>query len=50
MRVSEMAGLSVADIDLGMDAVVLGKGRRPRACPFGEKTGQAIERATSESE
>jgi site-specific recombinase XerD len=44
MRVSEMAGLSVADIDLGMDAVVLGKGRRPRACPFGEKTGQAIER------
>jgi site-specific recombinase XerD len=35
MRVSEMAGLSVADIDLDMDvAVVLGKGRRPRACPL----------------
>ena len=49
MRVSEMAGLSVADIDLDMDvAVVLGKGRRPRACPFGDKTGQAIERYLSE--
>ncbi len=44
-RVSEMAGLSVADIDLDMDvAVVLGKARRPRACPFGDKTSQAIER------
>jgi site-specific recombinase XerD len=25
-------------------AVALGKGRRPRACPFGDKTGQALER------
>src|SRR5262249_5146863 len=32
-------------IDLDADvALVLGKGRRPRACPFGDKTGQAIER------
>ncbi|HEY2203794.1 MAG TPA: tyrosine-type recombinase/integrase [Pseudonocardia sp.] len=45
MRLSEMAGLTVADIDLDSDvALVLGKGRRPRACPFGDKTGQAIER------
>jgi site-specific recombinase XerD len=45
MRLSELAGLSVQDIELDQDvAVVLGKGRRPRACPFGDKTGQAIER------
>jgi site-specific recombinase XerD len=45
MRSSELASLSVADIDLDQDvAVVLGKGRRPRACPFGDKTGQALER------
>jgi len=45
MRSSELAGLSVADIDLDQDvAVVLGKGRRPRACPFGDRTGQAMER------
>jgi site-specific recombinase XerD len=45
MRVSEMAGLALTDIDLDADvALVLGKGRRPRACPFGDKTGQAIER------
>jgi site-specific recombinase XerD len=45
MRLAEMAGLQVTDIDLDQDvALVLGKGRRPRACPFGDKTGQAIER------
>jgi site-specific recombinase XerD len=45
MRLSEMAGLALSDIDLDTDvALVLGKGRRPRACPFGDKTGQAIER------
>jgi site-specific recombinase XerD len=45
MRVSEMAGLALTDIDLDADvALVLGKGHRPRACPFGDKTGQAIER------
>jgi integrase/recombinase XerC len=42
MRSSEMAGLSTSDIDLDQDvAVVLGEGRRPRACPFGDKTGSA---------
>ena len=45
MRLSEMAGLALTDIDLDADvAIVLGKGRRPRACPFGDKTAQAIER------
>lgn len=45
MRLSEMAGLTLTDIDLDADvAIVLGKGRRPRACPFGDKTAQAIER------
>jgi site-specific recombinase XerD len=45
MRSSELATLALTDIDLNQDvAVVLGKGRRPRACPFGDKTGQAIER------
>lgn len=45
MRVSELAGLTVADVDLDQDvALVVGKGRRPRACPFGDKTGQGLER------
>ena len=45
MRLAELAGLSVDDIDLDDDvALVLGKGRRPRACPFGAKTAQALDR------
>lgn len=45
MRLSELAKLTVDDIDFEQDvAVVMGKGRRPRACPFGAKTGQALER------
>jgi site-specific recombinase XerD len=45
MRLSELAGLSVGDIDPDSDvAIVLGKGRRERACPFGNNTGLAIER------
>ena len=45
MRLSEVAGLQLTDVDLDADvALVLGKGHRPRACPFGDKTGQAIER------
>src|SRR3954454_6731308 len=45
MRLSEIAGLQLTDVDLDTDvALVLGKGQRPRACPFGDKTGQAIER------
>jgi len=45
MRRGEMAGLRVEDIDFDQDvAHVVGKGSRPRACPFGAKTGQAIDR------
>ncbi len=45
MRRGELAGLRVDDVDLDQEAaVVMGKGRRPRACPFGHKTGQALDR------
>ncbi|HEV2759325.1 MAG TPA: tyrosine-type recombinase/integrase [Acidimicrobiales bacterium] len=45
MRLAELANLRVEDLDLDQDvAIVVGKGRRPRACPFGSKTGQAIDR------
>lgn len=45
MRLSELAKLRLEDLDLDTDmAVVLGKGRRPRACPFGPKTGLALGR------
>lgn len=45
MRRAELLGLHVdhVDLDLGV-AVVLGKGRRERACPFGKKTAVAIDR------
>lgn len=45
MRRAECAGLKVADIDFDRDvAVVLGKGRRSRAVPFGHKTAHALDR------
>lgn len=45
MRLAELAGLSTEDVDLEHDvAVVLGKGRRPRVCPFGAKTAAALDR------
>jgi site-specific recombinase XerD len=45
MRSAELAGLKVADLDLDLGvAVVLGKGRRERACPFGHKTARALDR------
>jgi site-specific recombinase XerD len=45
MRRAELAGLRVGDIDFDQDvAHVLGKGRRPRACPFGSKTALALDR------
>jgi site-specific recombinase XerD len=45
MRVSELVGLTLATVDLrdGV-AIVLGKGRRPRACPFDRKTAQDVDR------
>lgn len=45
MRRSELAYLKMADVDLEHNlAVVMGKGRRPRVCPFGRKTAQALDR------
>jgi site-specific recombinase XerD len=45
MRRGELAELRVEDIDFDLDvAHVVGKGRRPRACPFGAKTAQALDR------
>jgi site-specific recombinase XerD len=45
MRRGELAGLRVADLDFEQDvAYVVGKGSRPRACPFGARTGVALDR------
>src|SRR4051794_39156669 len=44
-RLSEVAGLAVADLDFSEDvAHVIGKGRRPRTLPFGQQTGLALGR------
>jgi integrase/recombinase XerC len=44
-RLSEVAGLAVADLDFTEDvAHVIGKGQRPRALPFGQQTGLALGR------
>jgi integrase/recombinase XerC len=44
-RLSEVAGLAVDDLDFTNDvAHVIGKGRRPRALPFGQQTGLALGR------
>jgi site-specific recombinase XerD len=44
-RLSEVAGRAVDDVDFDSDVVhVLGKGRRPRALPFGQQTGLALGR------
>lgn len=45
VRRGELAGLKLADLDFDSHvAIVLGKGRRPRAAPFGRKTAQALDR------
>ena len=45
MRRAEIANLKVEDVDWTNNVVhVMGKGRRPRACPFGRKTAQALDR------
>lgn len=45
MRRAEIAGLTVDDVVFGDDVVlVVGKGRRPRSCPFGQKTALALDR------
>ncbi len=45
MRRAELLGLAVEDVDFDLDvAIVVGKGRRQRACPFGAKTGKILDR------
>jgi site-specific recombinase XerD len=45
MRLSELAGLTLGDVDFDLNvAMVLGKGGRPRSCPFGRKTALALDR------
>ena len=45
MRRGELVGLKVEDVEFDHDvALVMGKGRRPRACPFGAKTAKALDR------
>ncbi len=45
MRRAELCNLKVEDIDFAQDvAIVLGKGRIPRSCPFGNKTAAALDR------
>src|SRR4051795_4437083 len=45
VRVSELCGLKLEDFDLDREvAYVIGKGSRPRAVPFGARTGQALDR------
>lgn len=49
MRRGELAGLQMEHIDFGQDiALVIGKGSRPRSCPFGARTGQALSRYVRE--
>ena len=45
MRLGELVGLQVGDVDFDHNvAVVVGKGSRPRAVPFGRRTTQALDR------
>lgn len=45
MRRAECSGLRVEDLDRDNDvALVMGKGRRPRACPYGKRTAVALDR------
>jgi site-specific recombinase XerD len=45
LRRGEAAGLTVNDVDLDNDVVVvIGKGSRPRGVPFGADTSQALDR------
>ena len=45
MRAGELCGLRVEDVDFEHQvALVLGKGGRNRACPFGSKTADALRR------
>jgi integrase/recombinase XerC len=44
-RRAELMGLTVADVDFDLDVLlVLGKGRRERALPFGRRSAVALDR------
>lgn len=44
-RLSELTGLTVDEVDFEANVVhVMGKGRRPRAVPFGRQAGRALDR------
>ena len=44
-RLEELTEIRIGDLDFDLDVVhVVGKGSRPRALPFGHKTGQALDR------
>ena len=45
VRLGEVSGLRIEDVDFDLRVIlVVGKGRRHRAVPFGDKTGQAVEK------
>src|SRR3954453_23517098 len=45
LRVAELIGITLGDLNFEQDvALVLGKGRRARAAPFGNRTGEALRR------
>ena len=45
MRLAECAGIKVVDVDFTQEVIIVtGKGRRPRAIPFGAKTSQSLDR------
>jgi site-specific recombinase XerD len=45
MRLGEISGMAVEDVDWEQDCLmVMGKGRRGRAAPFGAKTADALRR------
>ncbi|MHB1929415.1 MAG: tyrosine-type recombinase/integrase [Acidimicrobiales bacterium] len=45
MRAGELAGLRLVDLDRDLQvALVIGKGSRPRSCPYSPKTAAALDR------
>ena len=45
VRCAELVSLSLSDIDRDRQVIyVIGKGRRPRAVPYGQRTAQAVDR------
>ena len=43
-RRAELVDLKLGHVDLDLEVLVLGKGRRERALPFGHKAGAALDR------